>query len=75
MNSIIKIDRKKHNTYISFHSKKIFYDLEKYGVVPNKTFKLNKLPNIPLQYMHHFIRDISMEMVQFIFTIVILHHS
>lgn len=47
---------KKHNAYISFHSKKIFYDLEKYGVVPNKTFKLNKLPNIPLQYMHHFIR-------------------
>lgn len=46
----------KHNAKIAFHSKKLCEDLIKYGAVPNKTYKLNKLPNIPKHLIRHFIR-------------------
>lgn len=46
----------KHNAVIQIHSKKIAEDLSKYGIVPQKTHKQNKLPNIPKKYMSHFIR-------------------
>lgn len=46
----------KHNAIIQVHSKKMAQDLSKYGIVPQKTYKQNKLPNIPKEYMNHFIR-------------------
>lgn len=48
---------KPHNmAYVNFNSKQLFLDLGKYGVVPNKTLKINKLPNIPRHLMRHLIR-------------------
>lgn len=48
---------KPHNmAYISLFSKQVFNDLGRYGVVPNKTYILNKLPNIPKDLMRHLIR-------------------
>lgn len=46
----------KHNAIIQVHSIKMAQDLSKYGVVPQKTYKQSKLPNIPKEYMNHFIR-------------------
>ena len=46
----------KHNAIIQLHSKKMAEDLSKYGIIPNKTYTQNKLPNIPLEYMCHYIR-------------------
>lgn len=41
---------------INFSSKKICKDLAKYGVIPNKTFSFNKIPDIKPIYYRHFIR-------------------
>ena len=41
---------------ISFISKKIFDDLSRYGIVPNKTFNERFPTNIPDHLMKHFIR-------------------
>lgn len=49
-------DKPKHNAYIMFSSKKMGEDLVKLGVIPNKTFVLKSLPNIPNNLMKHFIR-------------------
>ena len=46
----------KHNAIIQLYSKKMAEDLSKYGIIPNKTYTQNKLPNIPLEYMCHYIR-------------------
>lgn len=46
----------KHDGYITFSSKKMGDDLSKYGVVPNKTFKLKELPKIREDLMPHLIR-------------------
>lgn len=40
---------------LAFASKKIRQQLESYGIVNNKTFKLHHLPNIPKEYMLDFI--------------------
>lgn len=37
-------------------SNKLVSDIEKLGVVENKTFKLSKIPNIPTEYIRDFIR-------------------
>ena len=42
--------------YIRFHSKKLISDLKKWGCIPNKTGKLNELPNIKDDLIRHFIR-------------------
>ena len=49
-------NKPKHTAYIMFSSKKMGEDLVKLGVVPNKTFILKSLPNIPDNLMKHFIR-------------------
>lgn len=36
--------------------KQLCSDLIKWGCVPNKTFLLNKIPNIPRDYISHFLR-------------------
>ena len=42
---------------LAFNSKKIRNNLEKYGIVNNKTFKLRSLPyNLPQEYMMDYIR-------------------
>lgn len=46
----------KRNVYIGYCSDKLINDLAKHGVVPNKTFKINKIPTISDKLMRHFIR-------------------
>ena len=46
----------KNNVYIGYCSDKLVSDLNKLGVVPNKTFKLNSLPPIENELIRHFIR-------------------
>ena len=41
---------------INFSSKKLCDDLRKLGIYENKSLTYNKLPNIPDNLMHHFIR-------------------
>lgn len=41
---------------LAFTSKKIRQQIESYGIINNKTFKLRHLPNIPKEYMIDFIR-------------------
>jgi DNA-binding transcriptional regulator WhiA len=48
--------KQKHNAYNTFNSTQIFNDLNKYGIVPNKTLTLNKLPQIDEYLMPHLIR-------------------
>lgn len=48
--------KEKHNAYIAFHSKKMFNDLNKYGIGINKTINLKHLPNLNEKMMRHFIR-------------------
>lgn len=44
-------------TYIiGIKDKQLHSDLEKWGCVPQKTLKLEKIPNIPRDYISHFIR-------------------
>lgn len=43
---------------LSFNSNKIAHDLNKYGITPNKTKKINKLPEIQHQFQRHFIRGL-----------------
>lgn len=40
------------------HSLKMAKDLEKYGIVPCKTFLIDGLPNVPKQYVRDLIRGI-----------------
>jgi intein-encoded DNA endonuclease-like protein len=47
---------KKNNVAIGFCSDKMKCDLEKYGVIENKTHKLEKIPDIPKNLIRHFIR-------------------
>ncbi len=47
---------KKHNVMIYIYSSKWAQDLSKYDIVPNKTFIINKLPNIKTDLIKHFIR-------------------
>lgn len=46
----------KDNVYIGFCSNKLKQDLSKWGVIPNKTFKIMELPSINKDLMRHFIR-------------------
>lgn len=47
---------KKHNAQLQIKSNKISQDLSKYGIVPNKTFKIDCIKNIPDNLLNHFIR-------------------
>lgn len=49
-------NEKKNNFAIGFCSNKMAKDLNKYGVIENKTFKLKNTPNIPHHLIRHFIR-------------------
>lgn len=40
----------------SIKDKQLHTDLCKWGCVPNKTFLINKIPNIPRDYVSHFLR-------------------
>ena len=40
----------------SINDKQLHADLCKWGCVPNKTFFINKIPNIPRDYVSHFLR-------------------
>ena len=40
------------------HSLKMAQDLEKYNIVPRKTFLINKMPTVPRQYIRDLIRGI-----------------
>ena len=51
-----KFTKPKHNAYVSFGSRKLCKDLNKYGVVPRKSLIISELPNIPKEYMRHYIR-------------------
>lgn len=53
---IIAKNEKKNNRAIGFCSDKMAADLNKYGVIENKTFKLKEIPNIPYPLIRHFIR-------------------
>lgn len=46
----------KNDAYIGYCSNKMRDDLNKLGIVENKTFKLNKLPDISVDLLRHFIR-------------------
>lgn len=48
-------DSKYEASSIAFTSKKIRQKIESYGIVNNKTFKLNKLPDLPEEYIIDFI--------------------
>lgn len=41
---------------LTFSSKKIKTIFENYGIVPNKTFKIKHLPNLPVEYLRDYIR-------------------
>lgn len=41
---------------LSLHSKQMYFDLKRYGIVENKSLKVNKLPDIKDEFMSHFIR-------------------
>lgn len=48
---------KPHNmAYVGFNSKQLFDDLNQYGIIPNKTLKIDKLPSIDKSLMKHLIR-------------------
>jgi hypothetical protein len=40
----------------SIKDKQLHQDLEKWGCIPDKTFLIEKFPNIPRDYISHFIR-------------------
>lgn len=40
------------------HSFQMAKDLEKYNIIPNKTFLIHKMPDVPKQYMRDLIRGI-----------------
>ena len=48
--------KEKHNAYNTFNSTLMFNDLSKYGIIPNKTLKIQKIPDIRESLMHHLIR-------------------
>lgn len=51
------IKDKKSTSYITVFSKKMFNDLGKHNVIPNKTLSLENIPNtIPDELIRHFIR-------------------
>ena len=50
---------KKPRAVLQFHGKKIKKDLEKFNIVPRKSYNLLQLPtNIPTHLYHHFIRGL-----------------
>lgn len=52
-----KKDGSEHRMSVAtVHSKKMAKDLQKYGVIPNKSLKVNKIPSIPENLIRHFIR-------------------
>lgn len=56
-NKICNLNGKEYKMcQIRIYSKKIVSDLEKYGVVQNKSKKICNIPNIPKNLIHHFIR-------------------
>ncbi len=42
--------------FITFRSERFTNNLNKWGIVPRKTFKIDKIPNIPKELIKHFIR-------------------
>lgn len=53
----ISYSQKKDMSTFSIHSQKMFDDISKFGVVPNKTFK-TYLPFISAEFMPHLIRGV-----------------
>lgn len=54
-----KEDGDKARMYLTFHGKQLCEALNKYNIVPNKSYLLKELsPLIPRQYYHHYIRGL-----------------
>lgn len=49
---------KKETATLSFRSQKIANDLEKYGIIPNKTYLTKQIPKIKEELLPHLIRGI-----------------
>ena len=58
INSKLYEDKRGNGMYsLEFSNKKIFEDLQKYNIVPNKTYNTTNLPtNIPKEFMIDFLR-------------------
>lgn len=52
----LSADQEHYFVSLAFTSKKIRQQIESYGIINSKTFKLEHLPNIPKEYMIDFIR-------------------
>lgn len=55
---LLKVQKKNIHYNLNVFSKKICQTLEKLGVVANKTFLLNNIPDINSELLHHFIRGV-----------------
>lgn len=51
-----RFKKESHLFYISIKDKQLHKDLIKWGCVPQKSLILEKIPNIPREYVSHFIR-------------------
>lgn len=61
IDSVIQFDKREHKEAygIEFRSKKIKEDLEKFGIIPNKTYLSKGIPkNIPEALQRHFFRGL-----------------
>lgn len=59
-NKTISVYRSKnrYECHFSVYSNKMATDLSKYNIVPNKTFLINKLPNVPSEFIPDLIRGV-----------------
>lgn len=55
---ITSIQKKNKHYNISIYNRRFCQNLEVLGIVPRKTYKLNKLPDIPENLVKHFIRGV-----------------
>lgn len=60
INSKLIYDKRKNKECISLslRSKQMAEDLSKYGIVPNKTYLTKHLPEIPEEFLKHFLRGL-----------------
>lgn len=53
---IRKVIKKNIHYNLTFYSKEFSSIIEEKGIIPNKSKKLDKIPDIPNKLLHHFIR-------------------
>lgn len=49
---------KKEAAILSLRNEKLANDLEKYGIIPNKTYLTKHLPEVPKKFLRHFLRGL-----------------